>query len=153
MEIRELNKEDLNNAVVAFGQKIVKFDMLKFGENCFNLGAFDEGRLVAIITTEPRKLIKPLNAYTDLFIDYIEVLKPYQNQGLATKLISLAEDFAKQKGFFQITSWSDEDTLEMNHLALKLKYTMCQALMYDEKYLPSSASECVKGYYYGKRLD
>ena len=153
MEIRELNKEDLNNAVVAFGQKIVKFDMLKFGENCFNLGAFDEGRLVAIITTEPRKLIKPLDAYTDLFIDYIEVLKPYQNQGLATKLISLAEDFGRKQGFFQITGWSDDGTVEMNHLALKLKYTMCQALMYDENYLPEELGKSIKGYYYGKRWD
>ena len=153
MEIRKLLPKDSSNVVNVFGEKIIKFDILKFQENTLNIGAFDNGELVGILTAEPRKLIKPLDAYTDLFITLIEVVKDYQNQGIATKLINLAEDFAKQKGFFQITSWSDEDAVEMTHLAHKLKYTMCQALMYDEKYLPNSASECVKGYYYGKRLD
>lgn len=153
MIIRELTQQDFDKVVEVFGEKITEFQILKFEKNNCNLGVFVNEDLIGIITAEPRNLIKPLDAYTDFFITYIEVLKPYQKQGIATKLIQEVENFAKQKGFFQITSWSDEDTVEMNRLALKLKYTMCQALMYDENYLPKNINECVKGYYYGKRLD
>ena len=152
-KIRELAPQDFDNVVSVFGQKIIKYDMLKFEESNCNLGAFDNEKLIGIITSQPRKLIKPLDAHCDLFIAYIAVLEEYQNQGIATKLILATEKFAKEKGFFQITAWSDEDKVAMNHLALKLKYVMCQALMYDENYLPHSIEECVKGYYYGKRLD
>ena len=153
MKTRKLTPEDFNNVVEVFGQKVITYNILKFDKHNLNLGAFDDKRLIGIITAEPRKLIKPLDDYCDLFITYIEVLKEYQNQGIATTLIQMAEDFAKQKGLFQITSWSDEETVEMNRLALKLKFTMCQALMYDENYLPQNPTDCVKGYYYGKRLD
>lgn len=153
MEIRELAPKDFDNVVEVFGQKIIKFEMLKFEDKNCNLGAFDNGRLIGLITAQPRKLIKPLDDQTDLFIAYIEVLEQYQNQGIATKLIKLTEDFGKQNGFFQITAWSNQNAVAMTRLVLKLKYVMCQALMYDENYLPQSLGEYIKGYYYGKRLD
>ena len=153
MKIRKLLPQDFNNVVETFGQNIIRFNILKFEKNNLNLGAFDNNNLVGIITAEPLKLIKPLDDYTDFFITYIEVLKPYQNQGIATKLIQKVEKHAKQLGFFQITAWSDENTVEMNNLALKLKFVMCQAFMFDQKYLPKNINQCVKGYYYGKRLD
>ena len=153
MDIRKLTPHDFDNVVNTFGEEIILFNILTFEENSCTLGAFKDKRLVGIIAAKPRQLIKPLDAYQDLFITYINVLKEHRNQGIATELIRTVENFAKQQGFFQITAWSNENTIEMNHLALKLKYSMCQAFMYDENYLPKRPDDHIKGYYYGKRLD
>ena len=51
MEIRELTTQNFDNVVKVFGEKIIKFDILKFKENTLNLGAFDDNALVGILKT------------------------------------------------------------------------------------------------------
>ena len=149
---REFKKSDYENIVKTFGPKIERFHMVQFKKNCYNIGAFDGDKLVGMISTYERTQIEPLKQ-KEAFIAYIEVLKDYRRKGIATHLVKMAEKWAKMQGLYQIGAWSDLVATNMILLAKKQKYSMCQAIMYDENYLPTNGNKYIVGYYYAKRLD
>ena len=149
---RELTQDDYKNIVEVFGQDVVKYDLVQFKKHTLNVGVFDAGKIIGIVTVYATSLIPPLECKS-AFIGFIEVLETYRRQGIATKLVTLAEDWAKKQGLFQIMAWSSQDKNEMIYLAKKLGYGLTPAIMYDKHYLPKTIEDIVVGYYYAKRLD
>ena len=149
---REIKKSDYDEIVKTFGQKIIKYNMIQFKKSSYNVGVYDNKKLVGIIANYIKTQIEPLKE-KEAFIAYIEVLKDYRRKGIATHLVKMAEKWAKMQGLYQIAAWSDLNASNMICLAKKQKYSMCQAIMYDKNYLPTNGNKYVVGYYYAKRLD
>ena len=151
LSYREIQKSDYAEIVKTFGPIVEKYSLVQFKKNCYNIIVLDGNKIVGIITNYIKTQILPLKQ-KEGFIAYIEVLKEYRRKGIATRLVKMAEKWAKSLGLYQIGSWSDLNAKEMILFAKKQKYSMCQAIMYDENYLPKNGNYVV-GYYYAKRLD
>jgi predicted GNAT family N-acyltransferase len=67
-------------------------DELADEARCAHLGAFDEGRLVAIL------LLKPLNEHT-VKMRQVAVQPGLQGRGIGAELVAFAESFARELGY------------------------------------------------------
>jgi len=152
IECREIKESDMKDIVIKFGEKILKYNMVNFSKENFNLGVFSDDKIVGLICVGVTSVISPLQE-KDAFLLYGEIDEKFRNRGLATMLIKSAEQWAKDKKLFQIRGWSGQDKIEAIHLLKKLGYGMCPSIMYDKKYLPSETQPYVVGYNYAKRLD
>jgi ribosomal protein S18 acetylase RimI-like enzyme len=110
----------------------------------FSIVALDGENLVGLISTYWKKLPAPLNE-CDAYIDILEVHKDFRRQGIARRLIEMSMERARQKGMFQIRSWSSEDKLEAIPMWKALGFGLCPATTFPK-------GQEVRGFFVAKVL-
>jgi len=111
----------------------------------FSIIALEGEILVGLISVYAKKLPTPLQESFDWYIDILEVHKDYRRRGIATHLIELAAQRAKEAGVYQIRSWSSEDKIEAIPMWKALGFGLCPATTYPQ-------GKEVKGYFVAKVL-
>jgi GNAT superfamily N-acetyltransferase len=109
----------------------------------FSIVAMDQGLLIGLISVYGKK--SPLPKTFEWYIDILEVHKEYRRKGIATRLIQMVCEKAKEAGIYQIRSWSSEDKLEAIPMWQALGFGMCPATTYPQ-------GKEVKGYFVAKVL-
>jgi GNAT superfamily N-acetyltransferase len=149
---REICESEVERFAEKFGDYVIRFNCLHFGEGCLSLGAFNGDEPVGFISTYPEHLIAPLENETDAYIDVIEVDSNYHRKGIATTLITQTEQWAKTYGYKQIRSWSSDDKEEAIPMWNALNYCLCPAIMHGIDLNPNPDGSLPVGYYVAKIL-
>ncbi len=149
---RELNEDDYKNIEITFGDILNKYNVSNFKDKATTYGAFDNDRLVGIISIVILPLLEPLEG-EEAFINHIEVVEDYRRNGIGTNLLKLAEDWTKEKHLFQLRAWSGKNTVEAINMANKQKYVMSQSIIYDINAPLYTERKYVFGYNWAKRFD
>lgn len=135
--------EKLKNRIGAeWGEKAARHMHLTDG---FSTVVFDDDMIVGLISVYPKKLPLPLVESFDWYIDILEVHKDYRRKGIATHLIEMSGERARESGVYQIRSWSSEDKIEAIPMWKALGFSLCPAVTY-----PQGIE--VKGYFVAKVL-
>lgn len=114
-------------------------------EDGFSVLAIRCGEPVGLISMYWRLLPPPLPGTYEGYIDIIEVTAGHRRQGIATKLVELAVERARQRGVYQIRAWSSEDKIAAIPLWKALGFGLCPATTYP-------GGQEVKGYFVTKVL-
>ena len=123
-----------------WGEKVARHMHLHDG---FSIVALDHETLVGLISVYGKKL--PVLDIVDWYIDILEVHKEFRRRGIATHLIELVYKAAKERGIYQIRSWSSEDKDEAIPMWKALGFGLCPATTYPQ-------GKEVKGYFVAKVL-
>ena len=111
----------------------------------FSIVALEGEILVGLISVYAKMLLVPLEESFDWYIDILEVSKDYRRRGIATHLIELTIQRAKEAGVYQLRSWSSEDKIEVIPMWKALGFGLCPASTYPQ-------GKEVKGYFVAKVL-
>lgn len=106
----------------------------------FSIVALYADKPVGLMSVCWRKLPPPLIDTIEAFIDIIEVSAGYRRRGIATKMIKIAIERAREHGSHQLRAWSSEDKTEAIPLWKTLGFGLCPASTYPH-------SREVKGYF------
>jgi GNAT superfamily N-acetyltransferase len=106
----------------------------------FSMLALDSDRPVGLIAVYWRELPPPLPTCSEGYIDIVEVPAGFRRQGIATQLIELAAQRARQHRVYQLRAWSSEDKVEAILLWRALGFGLCPATTYP-------GGQPVKGYF------
>lgn len=136
--------------IAQFGAWVKDYDCLRYGEGYFTAAALDGETVAGFIAVHPQSWIPPLERVSDAFIEVIEVAENYRRMGVATQLVQMMENSAREYGYRQIRAWSSDDKVEALNMWLKLGYCMCAAAMLGESVKPAQAQ--IPGYYCAKLL-
>ena len=123
-----------------WGEKAARHMHLTDG---LSIVALDHERLIGLISVYGKKL--PLLETMDWYIDILEVQKEYRRNGIATHLIDIVCERAKEQGIYQIRSWSSEDKVEAIPMWKALGFGLCPATTYPQ-------GKEVHGYFVAKVL-
>ena len=115
-----------------------------FDDNAFPLAAMDGDLPVGFIYVSPQTLDYPLEQVKEAYINIIEVLPDYQRRGIGQGLVLRAEDWAREQGFRQIRTHSNDKAVSAIHMWHKLNYGLCPHVFY--------AEEGCRGYWVAKAL-
>ena len=80
------------------------------------------------------------------FIDILEVHKDFRHRGIATQLIDMSLERVKEKGVYQVRSWSSLDKAEAIPMWKALGFGLCPATTFPK-------GQEVKGYFVVKLLN
>jgi GNAT superfamily N-acetyltransferase len=111
----------------------------------FSIVALEGEILVGLISVYAKMLPVLLEESFDWYIDILEVSKDYRRRGIATHLIELTIQRAKEAGIYQLRSWSSEDKIEAIPMWKALGFGLCPASTYPQ-------GKEVKGYFVAKVL-
>ena len=111
----------------------------------FSIVALEGEILVGLISVYAKMPPVPLEESFDWYIDILEVSKDYRRRGIATHLIELTIQRAKEAGVYQLRSWSSEDKIEVIPMWRALGFGLCPASTYLH-------GKEVKGYFVAKVL-
>ena len=117
-------------------------------EGSYSLAALCDDMPIGFISAYTKNLTPPLAQVQDIYIDIIEVDAEHRRQGIASKLISLTEEWALKNCSPQIRAWSSQDKTEAIAMWHKLNYCLCPAKIWLEW-----CKEAVDGYYVAKKLN
>lgn len=145
---RKICVSDVSKIAQKFGNYIIRYKCLHFGDNCFSLGTFYNNEPIGIISAYPKPYPRPLNNRKDAFIDVLDVDTNFRRQGIARELIRITEEWAKVYGYSQIRAWSSEDKPEAIQMWYNLGYCMCPAKIHLEW-----REEDINGFYVAKKLN
>ena len=125
-----------------WGEKAARHIHLTDG---FSIVALNGEFLAGLISVYVKTLPVPLEESFDWYIDILEVQKDYRRRGIATHLIGMAAQRAKEAGVYQIRSWSSEDKIEAIPMWRSLGFGLCPATTYPQ-------GKEVKGYFVAQVL-
>lgn len=135
--------ESLKNRVAEeWGEKAARHMHLKDG---YSILALQGNNLIGLISVYWKSLPPPLPDTWEGYIDILEVHKDFRRRGIATRLIDMALDRAKDKGAYQVRSWSSLDKKEAIPMWKALGFGLCPASTYPK-------GQEVKGYFVTKLL-
>lgn len=106
----------------------------------FTLVAFDGDELAGMIAIVWRELPPPLPVTTEGYIDIIEVAATHRRRGIATRLVGLAAERAREHHAHQLRAWSSDDKREAIAMWRALGFGLHPATIYPR-------GEAVTGYY------
>jgi GNAT superfamily N-acetyltransferase len=148
----EIDNELEAKIIAKFGQWVKDFGCIHYGDGCYSLAAVCKSEPIGFISLYPENYPAPLQSYRDAFIDDIEVIAEYRRQGIASKLLMMAEEWSRRSGYSPIRSWSSDDTSEAIPMWYKHKYGVCPAIMRGESLIPDFAGKPIYGFYVAKVL-
>ncbi len=125
-----------------WGEKAARHMHLTDG---FSIVALEGEILVGLISVYAKTLPAPLQETFDWYIDILAVSKDYRRRGIASQLIGMAVQRAREAGVYQIRSWSSEDKIEALPMWKALGFGLCPATSYPQ-------GKEVKGYFVAKVL-
>jgi GNAT superfamily N-acetyltransferase len=135
--------EELKNRVAeAWGEKAARHMHLADG---FSILAMRENDLVGLISVYWNVLPPPLPETCEGYIDILEVHKDFRRKGIAAQLINLSTARAREKGVYQMRSWSSLDKTEAIPMWKALGFGLCPATTFPK-------GQEVKGYFVAKLL-
>ncbi len=111
----------------------------------FGIAAMADGRPVGFVGLSWRQLPEPVPNTLECFVDIIEVGAAYRRQGIAQKLLEIAEERARERGAYQMRAWSSEDKTEAIPMWRALGFGLSPAV---ERY----PGEEVRGFFVSKVL-
>jgi ribosomal protein S18 acetylase RimI-like enzyme len=114
-------------------------------EDGFSILALQENNLVGLISLYWKLLPPPLPKTWEGYIDILEVHKDFRRRGIATQLIDMSVERVKEKGVYQVRSWSSLDKAEAIPMWKALGFGLCPAMTYPQ-------GQEVKGYFVTKVL-
>jgi GNAT superfamily N-acetyltransferase len=136
--------EDLKSRVAEeWGEKAARHMHLEDG---FSILAMQENDLVGFISVYWKVLPAPVLETCEGYIDILEVHRGFRRRGVATRLINISLARAKEKGAYQIRSWSSLDKTEAIPMWKALGFGLCPATTYPKQ-------QEVKGYFVTKLLN
>lgn len=147
IKYRVLQTLDEAKITEVFGDWVVKYQCLHFEENAISIAAFHKDNPVGFIS-----LYQEMEDYSDIFIDVLNVASQYQGKGIATALVSLAEEWARRQDYHQIRAWSSDDKIAAIALWHKLGYGICPAIMRGDSLADDYDNERIPGVYAVKVL-
>ena len=106
----------------------------------FSILALSDGDPVGLISVYWRRLPAPLAHTIEGYIDIIEVLAGFRRQGIATRMVELSIEQAREQGVYQLRAWSSEDKAEAIPMWEALGFGLCPATTYP-------GGQEVKGYF------
>ena len=106
----------------------------------FSILALCDGDPVGLISVYWRRLPAPLTRTVEGYIDIVEVLAGFRRQGIATRMIELSMERAREQGVYQLRAWSSEDKVEAIPMWEALGFGLCPATTYP-------GGQEVKGYF------
>lgn len=143
IEYVEANQVLVQQIAKLWGQK--EADHLHLTDG-FSLMALHRGRPVGFISVYWRELPRPLVGVQEGYIDIIDVAEGLRRQGIATQLIELAAERARNYGAYQLRAWSSDDKLQAIPMWYHLGFGLCPAVTY-----PGGRE--IHGYYAIKRVE
>ena len=111
----------------------------------FSILALSDGQPVGLISVYWRRLPAPLAHTVDGYMDVIEVLAGFRRQGIATRMVELSIERAREQGVYQLRAWSSEDKAEAIPMWEALGFGLCPATTYP-------GGQEVKGYFVSRVL-
>ena len=132
IEYREIDNELLETIAAKFDTDWIR----KFGDykdDIFGLAAMNGDVPVGYLFVTSRPLTYPLEHITDAYIDIIEVMDEYQRQGIGQTLVTCSEKWAKDMGFKQIRTHSNDEAANAIRMWHKLNYGLCPHDYYAEE--------------------
>jgi ribosomal protein S18 acetylase RimI-like enzyme len=144
LEIKYMDADELlkNRVADEWGGKAAHHMHLEDG---FSILAIKENNLVGLISVYWKLLPQPLPKTCEGYIDILEVDKDFRRRGIATQLIDVSVERVKEKGVYQIRSWSSLDKVEAILMWKVLGFGLCPATTYPQ-------GQEVKGYFLTKVL-
>jgi ribosomal protein S18 acetylase RimI-like enzyme len=115
-------------------------------EDGFSILALQADQLVGLISVYWKVLPPPLPETCEGYIDILEVHKDFRRRGIAARLIDMSLERAKQRGAYQVRSWSSLDKTEVIPMWKALGFGLCPATTYPK-------GQEVKGYFVTKLLN
>ncbi|HEX2997851.1 MAG TPA: GNAT family N-acetyltransferase [Anaerolineales bacterium] len=135
--------EELKNRLAQeWGEKAARHMHLEDG---FSILAMKENALVGLISVYWKILPPPLPETCEGYIDILEVHKDFRRRGIAAQLIDLSMQRAREKGVYQMRSWSSLDKTEAIPMWKALGFGLCPATTFPK-------GQEVKGYFVSKLL-
>ncbi|MBN2115569.1 MAG: GNAT family N-acetyltransferase [Anaerolineales bacterium] len=126
-----------------WGEKMARHMHL---ENGFSILAMQGKDLVGLISVYWKMLPPPLPETCEGYIDILEVHKDFRRRGIAVQLIDMSLERAKEKGAYQMRSWSSLDKTEAIPMWKALGFGLCPATTFP-------GGQEVKGYFVTKLLN
>ena len=126
-----------------WGEKMARHIHL---ENGFSILAMQGNDLVGLISVYWKMLPPPLPETCEGYIDILEVHKDFRRRGIAAQLIDMSLERAKEKGAYQMRSWSSLDKTEAIPMWKALGFGLCPATTFP-------GGQEVKGYFVTKLLN
>jgi GNAT superfamily N-acetyltransferase len=111
----------------------------------FTLVAIDGDKIAGFASFVWRDLPKPLHRLKECFIDIIETSPEYRRKGVATQLLRMAEELAKNAEAYQLRAWSSSDKAEALSMWSALGYGLAPAVI-------TPGGQEVHGYFVTKPL-
>jgi len=96
----------------------------------FSILAAHDGQPVGMISIHWRMLPPPLPETVEGYIDIIEVCADYRRQGIASMLVAMCAERAREEGAYQLRGWSSEDKAEAIPMWKALGFGLCPATTY-----------------------
>jgi len=125
-----------------WGEKVAHHMHLEDG---FSILAMQGNELIGLISMYWKALPAPLPETCEGYIDILEVHKDFRRRGIATRLINMSFERAKEKGAYQVRSWSSLDKTEAIPMWKALGFGLCPASTFP-------MGKEVKGYFVVKRI-
>lgn len=126
---KEIDKRLEEQIVETWGAWVIQYGCLYYGEGCYSLAAIVDGVPVGFISTHPMQLPKPLDMHYDAYISDLEVDENYRRKGIASRLLAMMEEWAKEYGYRQLRAWSSDNEVEAISMWYALGYGVCPAIM------------------------
>jgi ribosomal protein S18 acetylase RimI-like enzyme len=144
LEIQFVDADDVlkNRVMKEWGEKTARHMHLEDG---FSILAMQKNNLVGLISVYWKLLPPPLPETCEGYIDILDVHKDFRRRGIATQLIDLSLERAKEKGAYQMRSWSSLDKTEAIPMWKALGFGLCPATTYPK-------GQEVRGYFVTKLL-
>ena len=99
-------------------------------EDGFSILALQENDIAGLISVYWKKLPPPLPDICEGYIDILEVHKDFRRSGIATQLIHLSLERAKERDVYQMRAWSSLDKREAIRMWKTLGFCLCPATTY-----------------------
>ena len=107
----------------AFDIEIENIDMKKCLDNNIRfLCSYIDAKLVGLVMIT--KKYDPIKNIYSYYLDYVSVLKEYQNKGIGTKLIEEVENIARTENISYIEFTSSSKRIYARKMYLKLGYNL-----------------------------
>jgi len=123
IEYKKIDDEILNKIIDEYGEWVKQYIHIR--NDTFTLAAMDGDIPAGFVCVTPRALDYPLEHLQDAYIEDLEVHENYRRQGIGQHLIECSEEWAKQAGFKQIRTHSNDKAVEAIHMWHKLNYGLC----------------------------
>lgn len=96
-------------------------------DNGFSVIALEQQKPVGLIGVYWSELPVPLEGTREGYINIIEVLPEYRNQGIATTLVEQAIELSRKEGVYQLRAWSSDDKIQALPMWRRLGFGLCPA--------------------------
>ena len=150
IEYKRIDDSIIDKIIEMYGDWVK--NCIKIKNDTFPLAAMDGNIPAGFVCVTPRALIPPLEHLKDAYIECLGVQEEYQRRGIGQHLITCAEEWARNQGFKQIRTHSNERAVEAINMWLKLNYGLCPHDYHEYESETDEYKNLFSGYWVAKIL-